>query len=79
MDEPTRGVDVGAKQEIHNIIRDLAKQGKGIIVFSSELPEIVHLCDRIVLMHEGTVREIMQNRVDIDNDHIMAVVAGGEV
>ncbi|GAK50462.1 ABC transporter-like protein [Candidatus Moduliflexus flocculans] len=79
MDEPTRGVDVGAKQEIHNIIRDLAKQGKGIIVFSSELPEIVHLCDRIVLMHEGAVREIMTNRVDIDNDHIMAVVAGGEV
>ena len=79
MDEPTRGVDVGAKEEIHNIIRALARQGKGILVFSSELPEIVHLCDRIVLMHEGRVREIMQNCAEIDSEHIMTVVAGGAV
>ena len=78
MDEPTRGVDVGAKQEIHDIIRTLANTGKGVIVFSSELPEIVHLCDRIVLMHDGSVGDIMNNSDDIDSDHIMAVVAGGE-
>ncbi len=78
MDEPTRGVDVGAKQEIHNIIRTLANTGKGVIVFSSELPEIVHLCDRIVLMHEGAVGDIMRNSPDIDSDHIMAVIAEGE-
>ncbi|MCP4400573.1 MAG: sugar ABC transporter ATP-binding protein [bacterium] len=78
MDEPTRGVDVGAKQEIHNLIRTLANEGKGVIVFSSELPEIVHLCDRIVLMHDGAVGDVMNNSSDIDSDRIMAVVAGGE-
>lgn len=78
MDEPTRGVDVGAKREIHDIIRSLANEGKGIIVFSSELPEIEHLCDRIVLMHEGTAREIVPNGKDLDSDYIMTVVAGGE-
>lgn len=77
MDEPTRGVDVGAKEEIHNIIRELAAEGKSIIVFSSELPEIIHLCDRIVLLHEGTIGEIMKNKKNIDSDHIMKVVAGG--
>jgi ribose transport system ATP-binding protein len=79
MDEPTRGVDVGAKHEIHDIIRGLANEGKGIIVFSSELPEILHLCDRIVLMHEGTVREIVKNGEAVDSNHIMAVIAGGKV
>ena len=78
MDEPTRGVDVGAKQEIHDIIRELAGQGKGIIVFSSELPEIVHLCDRIVLMSEGKVRAVLENGAGVDSDRIMALVAGGE-
>ena len=78
MDEPTRGVDVGAKQEIHDIIRNLAGQGKGIIVFSSELPEIVQLCDRIVLMNEGQVRAVLDNGKGIDSDRIMALVAGGE-
>ena len=77
LDEPTRGVDVGAKEEIHGIIRDLANEGKSIIVFSSELPEITNLCDRIVLMHDGKVGEIMKNQKDVDVDHIMSVVAGG--
>jgi ABC-type sugar transport system ATPase subunit len=77
MDEPTRGVDVGAKHEIHDIIRKLAGEGKGIIVFSSQLPEILHLCDRIVLMHEGSVREIVKNGEGVDSDRIMAAVAGG--
>jgi len=79
MDEPTRGVDVGAKVEIHNIIRELANKGKSIIVFSSELQEIVNLCDRIVLMYDGTVRETINNGNDISVDHIMEVVAGKEV
>ena len=79
MDEPTRGVDVGAKQEIHDIIRGLANQGKGIIVFSSELPEIMQLCDRIVLMYEGRVRTVLKNGKDLDGDRIMELVAGGKV
>ncbi len=53
LDEPTRGVDVGAKTEIHRIIRSLANQGKGILIVSSDLPEIISLCDRILVMHEG--------------------------
>ena len=56
LDEPTRGVDVGAKQEIYAIIRELARQGKSVIVFSSELPEIMNVCDRIILLYEGLDR-----------------------
>ena len=52
-DEPTRGVDVGAKAEVHNIIRELAKQGVAIIVISSDLPEVLALADRILVMREG--------------------------
>ena len=53
LDEPTRGIDVGAKVEIYNIINDLVEQGVGIIVISSELNEILGICDRILVMHEG--------------------------
>jgi ribose transport system ATP-binding protein len=53
LDEPTRGVDVGAKSEIHHILRQMANEGYGIIVISSELPEILGLCNRILVMHEG--------------------------
>ncbi len=53
MDEPTRGVDVGAKSEIHHILRDLADQGVGVVVISSELPEIIGLCDRALVIREG--------------------------
>ena len=78
MDEPTRGVDVGAKEEIHNIIRELSKEGCSTIVFSSELPEIVNLCDRIVLMYEGEIREILRNGKDIDSEEIMHIITGGQ-
>ena len=53
MDEPTRGVDVGAKSEIHHILRELAGQGVGVIVISSELPEIIGLCDRALVIRDG--------------------------
>ncbi len=52
-DEPTRGVDVGAKAEVHNIIRELAKQGVAILVISSDLPEVMTLADRVLVMREG--------------------------
>jgi ribose transport system ATP-binding protein len=55
MDEPTRGIDVGAKEEVYRIMRDLADQGKGVIFVSSELPEILSQCDRIVVMNKGAV------------------------
>ncbi|WP_274576943.1 sugar ABC transporter ATP-binding protein [Sulfitobacter sp. PR48] len=55
LDEPTRGVDVGAKSEIHRILRDLARNGVGIIVISSELPELIGLCDRVMVVREGRI------------------------
>jgi ribose transport system ATP-binding protein len=60
MDEPTRGIDVGAKSEIHKLLRDLAAQGIGVVMISSELPEIIGLCDRILVMHEGADRGILE-------------------
>ena len=54
MDEPTRGIDVGAKSEIHRLLRDLARSGIGIVVISSELPELLGLCDRVLVIREGT-------------------------
>lgn len=55
MDEPTRGVDVGAKAEIHSLLRELVKSGIGVIVVSSELPEIIGMSDRVLVMHEGRI------------------------
>ena len=55
LDEPTRGIDVGAKAEIHRIMSDLAGEGVTIIMISSELPEILGMSDRIIVMHEGRV------------------------
>ena len=53
LDEPTRGIDVGAKSEIYRLINELAAQGIAIIVISSELQEILGICDRVITMHEG--------------------------
>ena len=53
LDEPTRGIDVGAKYEIYTIINDLVAQGKAVIVISSELPEVLGISDRIYVMNEG--------------------------
>lgn len=53
LDDPTRGVDIGAKEDIYQIIQDLAKAGKGVIMVSSELPELMQCCDRIVVMNDG--------------------------
>ncbi|MEJ6782760.1 sugar ABC transporter ATP-binding protein [Aminobacter sp. Piv2-1] len=55
MDEPTRGIDVGAKAEIHRLLRDLARRGVGIIVISSEMPELIGLCDRVLVVREGRI------------------------
>jgi len=56
MDEPTRGIDVGAKFEIYNLMNALTEQGKAIIMISSELPEVLGMSDRILVMHEGTIK-----------------------
>ena len=55
LDEPTRGIDVGAKYEIYCVINDLAKAGKAVIVISSEMPEIIGTCDRVYVINEGEI------------------------
>ena len=70
-DEPTRGIDVGAKREIYMLIGELAKKGKGVVVISSEMPEIMGLSDRILVMCEGTLKgELL--RKDFSQEAIMA-------
>lgn len=78
LDEPTRGVDVGAKQEIYAIIRELSRQGRSVIVFSSELPEIMNVCDRIILLYEGAIVRELKNDGNLDAEKIMQIVTGGE-
>jgi len=64
-DEPTRGIDVGAKSEIYKLLNDLAEQGKAIIVISSELPEIIRICNRVLVMCEGRITgELMGEEID---------------
>ena len=77
MDEPTRGIDVGAKAEIHALMSQLAKQGVGVMMISSELPEIVGISDRILVMHEGQVVAEFE-RGEASQDEIMLYAAGGE-
>jgi ribose transport system ATP-binding protein len=78
LDEPTRGVDVGAKSEIYQIIRELAEEGKSILIFSSELPEIVNICDSIYLMFEGDMKCKLENGPDIDSESILHTAACGD-
>jgi putative multiple sugar transport system ATP-binding protein len=70
LDEPTRGIDVGAKYEIYGIIQRLADQGKGVIVISSELPELIGLCDRIYTVFEGAITGNIDRR-DADPELLM--------
>ena len=76
LDEPTRGIDVGAKAEIHKLITSLAGQGKTIVMISSELPEVMGMSDRIMVMHEGRVTGIIENRKDLTQEEIMRYATG---
>ena len=78
LDEPTRGVDVGAKTEIYDIIRSLAGEGKSVAVFSSELEEVLGICDRIFLLYSGSLKSEIINNADVDVSHILNIVTGGE-
>jgi len=77
LDEPTRGIDVGAKSEIYSIIRQLSKEGKTIIIFSSELPEVMNICDSIYLLYDGCLKATMQNGPDVNSEKILHIVTGG--
>lgn len=75
LDEPTRGIDVGSKEEIYSIIRTLAERGVGIIVFSSEYEEIVSLCDRVVLLAKGNIVDILSHH-ELDPEKVRHLTMG---
>jgi inositol transport system ATP-binding protein len=75
LDEPTRGIDVGAKAEIHRLMSKLAQEGKAIMMISSELPEVLGMSDRVIVMHEGRISgEFL--RGDVDQAKIMQCATG---
>jgi ribose transport system ATP-binding protein len=78
LDEPTRGVDVGAKKEIYEIINLLKKEGVAVIVVSSELPEVLGICDRVAVMHEKKLKKIFDSK-DATQEKIMEYATGGGI
>lgn len=78
LDEPTRGVDIGAKKEIYSVINELAAKGVAIIMVSSELPEVLGMSDRIMVVHEGQVTGII-NGADADQAKVMTLATGGSI
>ncbi|TRD23219.1 sugar ABC transporter ATP-binding protein [Palleronia caenipelagi] len=75
VDEPTRGIDVGSKSEIHNLIRELAAQGYAVIVISSEMPEVLRVSDRIVAMYSGRVMRTFTSD-DVTEDNLIQAISG---
>ena len=78
LDEPTRGVDIGAKKEIYDVINDLAAKGVAVIMVSSELPEVLGMSDRIMVIREGEVRGIIDGK-EADQAKIMTLATGGSL
>ena len=75
VDEPTRGIDVGSKSEIHNLIRELAAQGYAVIVISSEMPEVLHVSDRIVAMYAGRIMRTF-TADEVTEDNLIQAISG---
>ena len=75
LDEPTHGIDIGAKEDIYRIIRELAGQGTTILLISSEMPELLRLSDRVIVMREGKIQGIL-NRDELTQDSIMHYAMG---
>jgi len=75
VDEPTRGIDVGSKAEIHNLLRDLAAQGYAVIVISSEMPEVLHVADRIVAMYSCRVMRRFTSE-EVTEENLIAAISG---
>ena len=73
LDEPTRGIDVGAKYEIYCVINELAKAGKAVVVISSEMPEIIGTCDRVYVLNEGHIAGEL-NREELSQEKIMQCI-----
>lgn len=77
LDEPTRGIDIGAKKDIYDLMNELTAQGVSIIMVSSELPEVIGMSDRIMVIHEGHVAGIVDHK-DATQTRIMTLATGGE-
>ncbi len=77
LDDPTRGIDIGAKYDIYQVVHDLAAAGKGVILISSELPELLQCCDRILVLHEGQQTGIL-DRAEATQERIMALATRAE-
>jgi inositol transport system ATP-binding protein len=77
LDEPTRGIDVGAKQEIYRLIRSLAREKKAVVMVSSELPELIRMCDRIYVMAKGRITGVLA-RGEFTQENIMAYATGAK-
>lgn len=78
LDEPTRGVDIGAKKEIYTIINEMAAKGVAVIMVSSELPEVLGMSDRIAVVHEGKITGIL-NAAEADQAKVMTLATGGSL
>ena len=77
LDEPTRGVDVGAKREIYQLMNELAERGVPIIIVSSDLPEVIGVSDRIMIMHEGRISGEL-TRQEATQEKVMQLATGGQ-
>ena len=78
-DEPTRGIDVGAKIEVYNIINELIRQGAAVVMISSELPEILGMSDRVAVMHQGTITGTFANDGTLTQEKILYYATGGDL
>ena len=77
-DEPTRGIDVGAKIEVYNIINDLIRAGVAVVMISSELPEILGMSDRVAVMHQGEITGVFDNDGTLTQEKILYYATGGD-
>ena len=79
MDEPTRGIDVNAKSEIYTLMNDLTKKGMSIIMISSELPELIAMSDRVMVMHEGKSSGILETKEEKTEANVLKLAFGGNI
>ena len=78
LDEPTRGIDVGAKAEIYRLMRDLADKGAVILMISSDMEEVLNVSDRIAVMHEGEITGVL-DRADCTEQNVMQLAVGKKI
>jgi rhamnose transport system ATP-binding protein len=78
LDDPTRGIDVGAKAEIHRVLNRLTAQGRGVILASSELQEALAMSDRVIVMYKGRMREEL-SRADAEQERVMRIATGADL